>query len=153
MIYTGVLEMKLVKTIELPDGRGQHFFFDSGAGSTIAFFWFPDAPKVAPGIASMDQRPGASTVTAHGSMNHLAISIPLERFDEYAERLKRKGIPVVALNHNDAPDPHATRTVTPNTWIRSLYFGDPNGIWLELAAYTRDFGAHDVAHAPAGRRD
>ena len=30
--YTGVLGMPLVKTIELPGGMGQHFFFDIGGG-------------------------------------------------------------------------------------------------------------------------
>jgi hypothetical protein len=27
--------------------HGQHFFSDAGNGATIAFFWFPDAPKAA----------------------------------------------------------------------------------------------------------
>jgi catechol 2,3-dioxygenase-like lactoylglutathione lyase family enzyme len=30
--YTNVLGMPLVKTIELPVGMGQHFFFDCGGG-------------------------------------------------------------------------------------------------------------------------
>ena len=34
--YANVLEMPLVKTIDLPDGRGQHFFFDAGNGATAA---------------------------------------------------------------------------------------------------------------------
>jgi len=151
--YTGVLEMPLVKTIDLPDGRGQHFFFDSGNGSTIAFFWFPDAPEAAPGIASMDRSPGAPMTTAHASMNHLAVAIPLDKFDEYAERLRRKGVDVHVLNHNDPPHPHATAEVVDSTWIRSIYFADPNGIWMELAAYTREFNSADVAHAPARAGD
>ena len=78
--YEGVLGMPLVKTLDLPNGRGQHFFFDCGAGATIAFFWFPNAPKAAPGIASM--HPDYQTVgtqTAHASMNHLAVNVPLAR--------------------------------------------------------------------------
>jgi catechol 2,3-dioxygenase-like lactoylglutathione lyase family enzyme len=47
--YTNVLEMPLVKTIQLGD-RGQHFFFDAGNGATIAFFWFPNAPEAAPAL-------------------------------------------------------------------------------------------------------
>ncbi|MGH9111756.1 MAG: VOC family protein, partial [Acidimicrobiales bacterium] len=43
--YTSVLDMPLVKTIELPAGMGQHFFFDCGAGDCLAFFWFPEAPE------------------------------------------------------------------------------------------------------------
>jgi catechol 2,3-dioxygenase-like lactoylglutathione lyase family enzyme len=150
--YQGVLEMPLVKTLDLPDGRGQHFFFDCGGGSTIAFFWFPDAPAAAPGIASMDRRPGASMVTAHASMNHLAISVPLEKFDGYAQRLKAKGVRLHVLNHNDGPE-HASTDVRDTTWIRSMYFADPNGLWMELAAFTRPFNAADVAHEPARHED
>jgi catechol 2,3-dioxygenase-like lactoylglutathione lyase family enzyme len=77
--YERVLEMPLVKTVEVPGGRGQHFFFDCGGGGTIAFFWFPNAPPVAPGIASMHEDVVANgAMTAHASMNHLAISIPIE---------------------------------------------------------------------------
>ena len=44
--YEDVLGMKLVKTLELPGGRGQHFFLDMGNGvDGIAFFWFPEAPE------------------------------------------------------------------------------------------------------------
>src|SRR5579864_2597120 len=93
--YENVLEMPLVKTVEFADGRGQHFFFDCGGGGLIAFFWFRDAPPIAPGIASMHEdvrKNGAMTAVA--SMNHLAISIPLEKFDAYVERLQRKGVGV-----------------------------------------------------------
>ena len=96
--------------------------------------------------------PGASSVTAHGSMNHLAIGIPLERFEAYAERLRAKGVPLKILNHNDGPE-HATEEMRDSTWIRSMYFADPNGIWLELAAFTRGFTEADVAHAPARYED
>ena len=37
--YEGALGMPLVKTVALPDG-GQHFFFDCGGGSLLAFFWW-----------------------------------------------------------------------------------------------------------------
>ena len=44
--YEDMLGMKLVKTLELPGGRGQHFFLDMGNGvDGVAFFWFPDAPE------------------------------------------------------------------------------------------------------------
>lgn len=146
--YQNVLEMPLVKTLDLPNGRGQHFFFDCGDGATIAFFWFPNAPPVAPGVASM--HPDYQTVgsqTAHASMNHLAISIPLEKFDEYAERLRSKGVPLRVLNHEDT-EAHANDKVTEKTWIRSMYFRDPNGIHMELAAMTRAWRPDDVQHDP-----
>lgn len=50
--YTTVLGMPLIKTVELPFGMGQHFFFDCGGGDALAFFWFPDAPPPAPGVAA-----------------------------------------------------------------------------------------------------
>jgi catechol 2,3-dioxygenase-like lactoylglutathione lyase family enzyme len=146
--YQNVLEMPLVKTIDLPDGRGQHFFFDCGGGDTVAFFWFPNAPPVAPGVASMHediQTHGSQT--AHASMNHLAITVPLEKFDEYADRLRSKGVPLRVLNHEDS-EHHSSDTVNENTFIRSMYFRDPNGIHMELAAWTRAFRPQDVRHAP-----
>lgn len=150
--YTQVLEMPLVKTIELPAGRGQHFFFDCGSGDTIAFFWFPNAPEAAPGIASM--HPDYRTVgsqTAHASMNHLAITVPLEKFDEYAERLRAKGLELRVINHDDG-ERHASEVVSERTWIRSMYFRDPNGIHLELAALVRPYGPEDVQHGPVNSR-
>ena len=50
--YRDVLGMPLIKTVELPAGMGQHFFFDCGGGDALAFFWFADAPPHAPGIAA-----------------------------------------------------------------------------------------------------
>ena len=44
--YEDKLGMKLVKTLELPGGHGQHFFLDMGNGRDgVAFFWFPNAPE------------------------------------------------------------------------------------------------------------
>ena len=56
--YTNVLGMPLIKTIELPMGMGQHFFFDIGNGDCLAFFWFPNAPAAVPGVASPPALPG-----------------------------------------------------------------------------------------------
>ena len=150
--YENVLEMPLVKTVEFASGRGQHFFFDCGGGGTLAFFWFPDAPPIAPGVASMheDVRNNGS-MTAIASMNHLAITIPLEKFDEYVARLKAKGIKLYVINHDDSPA-GAAAEMHDGVWIRSMYFRDPNGIHMELAAYTRAFRPDDVAHEPLNAR-
>src|SRR5215207_9501237 len=75
--YKTVLGMPLVKTIELPNGMGQHFFFDIGNNDSLAFFWFPNARERAPGVASPAGLPGMGDLsTAHGSMNHVAFSVP-----------------------------------------------------------------------------
>ncbi|HEX7460009.1 MAG TPA: VOC family protein, partial [Acidimicrobiales bacterium] len=62
--YSGVLGMPLVKTIELPFGMGQHFFFDCGGGDCLAFFWFPDAPAAAPGISAPAGRPDQGSLAS-----------------------------------------------------------------------------------------
>ena len=79
--YRDVLGMPLIKTIDLPGGRGQHFFFDIGNGDSLAFFWFPNAPTKAPGVASPEGVPGigGEIVTAHASMNHVAFDVPADR--------------------------------------------------------------------------
>ncbi|MCC6921340.1 MAG: VOC family protein [Alphaproteobacteria bacterium] len=145
--YENVLEMPLVRAIGLGN-RGQHFFFDCGGGATVAFFWFPDAPEAAPGIASQHRdvrRDGAQTAVA--SMNHLAFNIDDDRFDAAVARLKAKGLDVFVINHSDGPSP-ALPKPTELTWIRSAYFRDPNGIALEIAALTRPFRPADILVAP-----
>ena len=147
--YTNVLCMALIKTMELPGGA-QHFFFDCGKGDAIAFFWFPDAPPAAPGIAGAAENPDkGSIVSAHGSMNHVAIDVPVDKFDEYIDRLVAKGVPVSrVLNHDDS-ERTVSREVHPGVFLRSVYFRDPDGILLEFACWTRPFGPEDALHAPA----
>ena len=73
----GVLGMPLIKTIDLPNGMGQHFFFDCGGGDCVAFFWFPDAPDGVPGISAPRTRPEqGDLLSAVGSMNHVAFHVP-----------------------------------------------------------------------------
>lgn len=147
--YRDILGMPLIKTIDLPSGKGQHFFFDVGNGDSIAFFWFPDAPEAAPGIASPGNLPTRGNIaTAHGSMNHIAINVPADRFDEYYAKLKAKGVDVTDIfNHDDSPS-QMSKDVTKDVFVRSVYFFDPDGICLELAAWTREFDASDVRHPP-----
>src|SRR5690606_27334641 len=102
--YRDVLGMPLVKTLDLPGGRGQHFFFDLGNGDSLAFFWFPEAPEAAPGIAAPEALPTRGNfMSAHGSMNHIAFNVPAEKFEEYHQRLIDKGIDVTPiLNHDNS---------------------------------------------------
>lgn len=139
--YTNTLDLNLIKTIALPDG-GQHFFFDIGNGDALAFFWFPSAPEAAPGIASV--RPDAfqtgNIATAHASLNHLAFNVPLEKLEEYREKLVAKGVQVTPmLHHADVPAGYVPQP-DESTFISSFYFFDPNGILLEFAANVRQLG-------------
>jgi catechol 2,3-dioxygenase-like lactoylglutathione lyase family enzyme len=151
--YTNVLGMPLVKTIDLPNGMGQHFFFDIGNGDALAFFWFPDAPDAQPGVASALNMPMQGPIrSAHGSMNHVAFGVPAEKIDEYHDKLIGLGIAVTKImNHDESERQITLDTVTPSTFVRSIYFFDPDGILLEFAAWTRDLDPkRDVAHEPVG---
>jgi catechol 2,3-dioxygenase-like lactoylglutathione lyase family enzyme len=147
--YRDVLGMPLTKTIDLPGGMGQHFFFDIGNGDSLAFFWFPDAPAAAPGVASPQALPTqGSMISAHGSMNHIAFNVAPEDFDTSVARLKAKGVKVSpVLNHDNSPN-QVSREVTDDVFVRSVYFFDPDGVCLEFAAWTTVFDASDVAHDP-----
>ena len=150
--YSNVLGMPLTKTIDLPNGSGQHFFFDIGNGDSLAFFWFPDAPQAAPGIAAPRVEQGDG-VSAHGSMNHVAFDVAPEKIEEYRERLKARGIRVTrVVNHDDSAS-QVGDDVNDTTFVRSIYFADPDGILLEFAAWTRDLTSDDVRHAPATEAD
>ena len=147
--YRDVLGMPLTKTIDLPGGKGQHFFFDMGNGDSLAFFWFPDAPAARPGVTAPAALPGeGSFISAHGSMNHIAFNVPADKFDAYVTRLVEKGIQVSrVLNHDNSPT-QVSDTVTDDVFVRSVYFFDPDGVCLEFAAWTRPLTDRDVAHDP-----
>ncbi len=147
--YRDILGMPLTKTIDLPGGRGQHFFFDMGNGDSLAFFWFPDAPEAMPGVSAPEALPTKGNfMSAHGSMNHIAINVPAERFDEYYDRLVEKGVEVTKiLNHDDSPT-QSSDELHEGVFVRSVYFFDPDGVCLEFAAWTKVFDESDVAHDP-----
>jgi catechol 2,3-dioxygenase-like lactoylglutathione lyase family enzyme len=148
--YSGVLGMPLVKTIELPMGMGQHFFFDCGGGDCLAFFWFPDAPEPAPGVSAPAARPDQGELTsAIGSMNHVAFNVPAERIDEYRDRLIAAGVDCTEVANHDDSEYGLAKRMHPGVFVRSIYFQDPDGILLEFAAWTRPLGPEDVRHEPA----
>ncbi len=147
--YRDILGMPLQKTIALPDG-GQHFFFDCGGGASVAFFWWPEVPARAPGIASVDKFPQRPK-TAVGSMNHVAFSMDPDQLDESVGRLQAAGVEVfpMVVNHDDSPI-GISAELNEGVFVRSVYFTDPNGIMLEFAANTRAYRLEDVSHEPAG---
>jgi catechol 2,3-dioxygenase-like lactoylglutathione lyase family enzyme len=149
--YTNVLGMPLVKTIELPAGMGQHFFFDCGGGDCLAFFWFPDAPDGVPGISAPAARPDqGELVSAVGSMNHVAFDVAPERIEEYRARLVAAGVDCTEVAHHDDSEWGISADVHPGVFMHSVYFFDPDGILLEFADWTRALGPDDVRHQPAG---
>ncbi len=148
--YTNVLGMPLIKTLDLPNGMGQHFFFDIGNGDSLAFFWFPNAPEASPGVAAAAHLPGEGTiVSGHGSMNHIALNVPADKFDEYCQKLADRGVRVSKVMNHDDSERQVSPTVTPSTFVRSVYFYDPDGICLEFASWTRELDPKiDAIHLP-----
>lgn len=134
----------LLKMEELPGG-GQHSFHDMGNGAMLSYMTFADALAAAPGVASQHLdllKDGSKTAIA--SMNHVAMDIPKERFNEIYSNLKARGVKVFAINHG--ADKPFDRTPDDKTWIRSMYFRDPDGIAFEFACLMRELGtAEDLA--------
>lgn len=142
--YRDLLGMPLVKTIELPNGLGQHFFFDIGNDDCLAFFWFPEAGEAVPGVSNAAGLPDrADITTVHASLNHVAFDVPLEHFEEYRQRLIDAGIEVSAILDHDDSEWQVARQFHAGVFVRSFYFRDPDGVLLEFASWTRAMGRPD----------
>ena len=148
--YSNVLGFPLVKTVELPAGWGQHFFFDIGRGATLAFFWFPNAPEGVPGITHPARKPPPDgTISAISSMNHVAFDVAPEEIEAVRERLVAAGVECTEILNHDDSEWGASRDMHEGVFVRSVYFRDPDDFSLELAAWTKVFDESDVRHAPA----
>lgn len=152
--YTEVLGFPLIKTLNMP-GLGQHFFFDMGHGDSLAFFWFYDTPDGVPGVSRPETIPGMGDWgSAVGTMNHISFDVPEERFDEYREKLKSKGVRVGPIINHDDSETTVSLELHPGVYVRSFYFQDPDGILLEFACWTRRLDKPtDLAHEPLTAAD
>jgi catechol 2,3-dioxygenase-like lactoylglutathione lyase family enzyme len=167
--YDDVLGCPLLRFDELADG-GQQAFYGISDESIISVVWYPETPEADPGIAfspfgGVDDETGlhkppprGTKQSAAGSMHHLAFDIPLEKQDEYKERLRAAGVPCTEINHHiaygDGKQAYHPR-VLPNDaeaideFVNSIYFPDPDGRTFEFAAWTRPMVRDDVTHTPA----
>ena len=110
---------------------------------------FPDAPDSQPGVTHPANRIGeGSLTTAHASMNHLAFDVPEDKIEEYQRRLEAAGVKVTPVINHDDSETQASMTITDTTFVRSIYFEDPDGIMLEFAAWTRELDERDVNAEP-----
>jgi len=152
--YENVLGFPLIKTLDLPYGSGQHFFFDIGGGDSLAFFWFPEAPDSEPGVTHPAHDFGKGPITtAHATMNHVAFNVDADRIEECHQRLVDAGVDVSPVINHDHSETQASLELTESTFVRSIYFPDPDGIMLEFAGWTRAMRPDDVAHEPATDAD
>jgi lactoylglutathione lyase len=114
--YQEHLDMKFVLAIaenEVPSTKApdpyMHVFLDAGNGNVLAFFEIPNSPPM-----------GRDENTPNW-VQHLALKVEsVDKMMETKARLEAAGIEVVGPTH------HAI--------FKSIYFFDPNGHRLELAA-------------------
>lgn len=136
--YRDVMGLDLVHTISArgwgtdthPDFL--HFFFDSGNGSTIAFFYYlgTEAPPTLRDRPPMRPVPDDHVFDA----NHTAwLADSEEELLAWKSFLEDKGVEV--------------SSVTVHETIESIYFRDPNGYFLEITVKTRPLVAVDASDA------
>lgn len=116
--YQGLLGFPLVELVENRDyGGSSHFFFDLGNQTLLGFFDFPGL-GLAPAVESI------------GSVQHIAISAPRDRWEHVRARLDAAGVAYAG----------------PDRGIEeSMYFKDPDGISIELLSDPlMYFGGHQL---------
>jgi lactoylglutathione lyase len=88
-----------------------HLFMDAGGGNILAFFELPNSPEMGRDPNTPDW------------VQHIALEVDtVEELEATKTRLESAGVPVIG--------------VTDHTIFKSIYFFDPNGHRLELAANT-----------------
>lgn len=102
-----------------------HFFFDSGNGSTIAFFYYIGAEQP-DYLRHRIQWDGDSVHTSWGVARQ-------EDLVDWKAALEARGVDVFMRIHHELID--------------SIYFRDPNGYLLEIAWQTRPMTALDAKDA------
>ena len=86
-------------------------------------------------------------------MNHVAFAVPPEKIDEYRDRLIAAGIDCTEVANHDNSEWGISAEVTPDVYVRSIYFQDPDGVLLEFACWLREFDETDVSHQAATALD
>jgi catechol 2,3-dioxygenase-like lactoylglutathione lyase family enzyme len=126
--YEGKLGLPLVKTMALPGGMGQHFFFDIGNGDCLAFFWWNDELGV-PAQRAQEMRDGA--------MNHVAFRILPEAVPAWWDHLTEAGVIFAFIDHklNDQNVANDMSKIDDQTYAASFYLQDPDGAQIEFSAW------------------
>jgi catechol 2,3-dioxygenase-like lactoylglutathione lyase family enzyme len=109
--WEGVLGMPFVfEQPNLDNASESHLYFDPGDGRLITIF------------TNEERTPDPTrTSTDQGAVHHVAFSVSKSTFDQVVERLDERGI-----RHSGVKD---------RGFMDSIYFDDPLGLLIELAAY------------------
>lgn len=102
-----------------------HFFFDSGAGSTIAFFYYLG-----------DDQPDHLVHRAAYDSDAIHTAWRVETHDElmaWRDRLEQRGVEIMYQIEHEV--------------VESIYFRDPNGYFIEIGRPLREFAAIDASDA------
>jgi catechol 2,3-dioxygenase-like lactoylglutathione lyase family enzyme len=133
--YRDTLGLPLVHTISArgwgPESHPDflHFFFDSGNGSTIAFFYYlgePQPQERPPMRPSPDDHVFDATHTAW-------LADDAEQLLAWKQMLEAKGVEVSATTQHEV--------------IESIYFRDPNGYFIEITVKLRPLQRLDAQDA------
>lgn len=136
--YRDILGLRLVHTISARGWGPQthpdflHFFFDSGKGSTIAFFYYlgADAPHELARRPMMRPAPDDHVFDA----THTAWLVDTaEELLAWKQRIEAKGIDVSVETRHEV--------------IESIYFRDPNGYFIEITRRLRPLNDVDAVDA------
>jgi catechol 2,3-dioxygenase-like lactoylglutathione lyase family enzyme len=136
--YRDVLGLPLIHTISArgwgPETHPDflHFFFDSGNGSTIAFFYYLGSapPPGLEGRQSMRPAPDDHVFDA----THTAWLVDsAEELRAWKQRLEAKGVEVSVETTHEV--------------IESIYFRDPNGYFIEITRKLRPVNQVDALDA------
>src|SRR5215213_3517931 len=120
--WEGVLGMPFMfDQPNLDNASESHLYFDPGDGRLITVFTNEER-----------EVDGSRTPTDPGCVHHLAFAISKATFDQAVERLDERGI-----HHSGVKD---------RGFMDSIYFKDPLGLLIELAAY-RFEPPHGHSHA------
>ncbi len=136
--YRDTLGLPLIHTISArgwgPETHPDflHFFFDSGNGSTIAFFYYLGSQEP----DNMAHRPGQPPVPSDHLFDATHTSWLVDTKEElqaWKAKLESKGVVV--------------SSETPHEVIESIYFRDPNGYFIEITRKLRPVGEPDARDA------
>ena len=147
--YRDVLGMPLIKTIDLPGGMGQHFFFDIGNGDSPGLLLVPRrARRPCRGSSAAGALPGA------GDIARARLDEP-HRLQRRAGEVRRIRASAARQGRQAGPGAEPRQFAQPgepprspsDVFVRSVYFWDPDGAMLEFAAWIHTgFTEADVAH-------